>query len=150
MPDLLVEIGCDEIPARMLPEGLGLLWGGIAATLKTYRLLPSDYDTSQEVLGFYTPRRLAVYCPRITAKQPDIEKQISGPSIKVAFKDGAPTPAAQAFAKRVGLSVEQLGRATSPKGEYLVANIVETGRAAIDILAETLPSDISGIYWAKT
>src|SRR5262249_16857490 len=68
---------------------------------------------------------------------------------KVAFKGSVPTPAAEAFAKKVGLSVEQLGRATTPKGEYLIASVVEAGRDAGEILAEALPSDISGVYWAK-
>lgn len=150
MPDLLLEIGCEEIPARMLEEGLGLLWGSVIATLRTYRLLPADYDEVQEAIGYCTPRRLAVFCPRVISRQPNIEKQIMGPSVKVAFRGDVPTPAAEAFAKRVGLPMDRLQRTATPKGHYLVASVVEAGRGADEVLAESLPSDISGIYWKKS
>jgi glycyl-tRNA synthetase beta chain len=67
----------------------------------------------------------------------------------VAFKDGQPTPAAHAFAKRAGVDVSQLQRTATPKGEYLSVKCTKSGRAAAEILAEALPKEIASIYWPK-
>ena len=85
----------------------------------------------------------------IPVAQPDVIEQLTGPSVSVAFKDGQPTPAAHAFAKKAGVDVSQLQRTTTPKGEYLSAKVTKTGRAAAEILAEALPKEIASIYWPK-
>ena len=76
-------------------------------------------------------------------------EQVNGPSVNVAYKDGQPTPAAHAFAKKAGVDVAQLERVTTPKGEYLSAKVTKKGRSAAEILAESLPKEISTIYWPK-
>ena len=86
----------------------------------------------------------------IASAQPDISEQVTGPSLKAAYKDGKPTPAAEAFARKVNVSVDALEKITTPKGEYLAATVQKKGRAAADILAESLPKEIAGIYWAKS
>jgi glycyl-tRNA synthetase beta chain len=96
-----------------------------------------------------TPRRLAVLASAIPAAQPDITEQVNGPSAQVAYKDGQPTPAAHAFAKKVGVDVGKLERVSTPKGEYLSATVTRKGRTAAEILAETLPKEISTLYWPK-
>ena len=96
-----------------------------------------------------TPRRLAVMASGIPASQPDITEQVNGPSAQIAYKDGQPTPAAHAFAKKVGVDVTKLGKISTPKGEYLAATVTRKGRAAAEILAETLPKEISTLYWPK-
>src|SRR5581483_8221852 len=98
---------------------------------------------------FETPRRLAVMASGIPAAQPDVTEEINGPAVSVAFKDGQPGPAAHAFAKKAGVEVAQLGRVTTPKGEYLSAKITKKGRSAAEILAELLPREIASIYWPK-
>src|SRR5207253_7454459 len=75
--------------------------------------------------------------------------KVTGPSVSVSFKDGQPTPAAQAFAKKAGIDVSRLERITTPKGEYLAATVRKKGRAASEILAEFLPKEIASIYWPK-
>jgi glycyl-tRNA synthetase beta chain len=75
---------------------------------------------------------------------------VIGPSASVAFKDGQPTPAAHAFAKKVGVDVSQLQRTSTPKGEYLSAKVTKQGRPASEILAEALPKEIASIYWPKS
>ena len=85
----------------------------------------------------------------IPAAQPDVTEQVTGPSVSVAFKDGQPTPAAHAFAKKAGVDVSQLERITTPKGEYLSAKVTKKGRSAAEILAEALPKEIASIYWPK-
>src|SRR5664279_3824764 len=96
-----------------------------------------------------TPRRLAVLASGIPASQPDITEQVNGPSAQVAYKDGQPTPAAHAFAKKVGVDVGKLEKVSTPKGEYLAATVTHKGRAATEILAETLPKEITSLYWPK-
>ncbi|GAC1435585.1 MAG: glycine--tRNA ligase subunit beta [Terriglobales bacterium] len=99
--------------------------------------------------SFDTPRRLAVLASSLSAAQPDITEQVTGPSVNVAFKDGRPTPAATSFAKKVGSDVAQLSRVQTPKGEYLAATVTKKGRTAQEILLEHLPKEISAIYWPK-
>src|SRR5438132_262846 len=96
MPELLLEIGCEEIPARMIQEGLKILRIIVQDSLKPHKLLPPDYDDAKEVLDFCTPRRISIYFPRVIAQQSDGEEQLVGPALKIAFKDGHPTQAAEA------------------------------------------------------
>jgi len=108
------------------------------------RLLPEGALTSLD-----TPRRLSVLAANIPASQPDVVEEQTGPSVAIAFKDGQPTPAAHAFAKKNGVDVSQLQRTTTAKGEYLVARVTKKGRSAADILAGALPKEIAAIYWPK-
>jgi glycyl-tRNA synthetase beta chain len=144
MPDFLLEIGCEEIPARMIDAASQELRERVSALLSRERLPP------REVTYFDTPRRLAVIAAGIPAAQPDVSEQVTGPSASVAYKDGQPTPAAHAFAKKAGVDVAQLEKITTPKGEYLSAKVTRKGRRTADILAETLPKEISSIYWPKS
>jgi len=102
------------------------------------------------VQSYSTPRRLAVLVSGVASAQPDVCEQVTGPSLKVAYKDGAPTPAAEAFARKVNVPVDALGKITTSKGEYLAATVQKKGRPATEILAEALPKEIAGIYWAKS
>jgi len=143
MPDFLLEIGCDEIPARMIEAASEELRERVSNLLSRERLMAG------EVRSLDTPRRLAVMASGISAAQPDITERISGPSVKVAYKDGEATPAALAFAKKAGVDVAQLERITTPKGDYLSATITKHGRGAGEILAEHLPRELASIYWPK-
>ena len=106
-------------------------------------------EIANQVTHFDTPRRLAVLATGIAASQADVVEQVTGPSVNVAYKDGQPTPAAHAFAKKAGVDVSQLEKVTTPKGEYLAARIKKKGRSAAEILAEALPKEIATIYWPK-
>jgi glycyl-tRNA synthetase beta chain len=143
MADFLLEIGCEEIPARMIDAASRELRERVGALLTRERL------AGGEVIAFDTPRRLAVMASGITAAQADVTEQVTGPSINVAYKDGQPTPAAQAFAKKAGVDVAQLEKVSTPKGEYLAAKVTKRGRSAAAILGENLPKEISTIYWPK-
>jgi glycyl-tRNA synthetase beta chain len=144
MPDFLLEIGTEEIPARMIAAAQAELQRRVSDLLNRERLPAAGTMSSVD-----TPRRLAVLAPGIPAAQPDVTEQINGPAVSVAFKDGQPTPAAHAFAKKAGVDVAQLERVTTPKGEYLSAKITKRGRRAAEILAESLPKEIASIYWPK-
>jgi len=145
MPDFLLEIGCEEIPARMLSGAQNDLQFAIAKLLADQKL-----SEGSEVTSYSTPRRLAVRCERIQTRQQDTEEQLQGPSVKVAFKDGKATAAAEAFAKKAGVAVEKLEKVQTPKGEYLSAKVVKKGRTAREILSELLPKEIASIYWPKS
>jgi len=143
MPDFLLEIGCEEIPARMIDAASQELRERVGALLTRERL------SGNEVTSFETPRRLAVMVSGIASAQADVTEQISGPSVNVAYKDGQPTPAALAFAKKAGIDVARLEKISTPKGEYIAAKVTRKGRSAAEILAEALPKEISTIYWPK-
>jgi len=144
MSDFLLEIGCEEIPARMIDAASRELRERLNMLLQRERLEPVGAISYLD-----TPRRLAVLASGIPASQPDITEQVNGPSTQIACKDGQPTPAAHAFAKKVGVDVGKLEKVTTPKGEYLAATVTRKGRAAAEILAETLPKEISALYWPK-
>jgi len=112
-------------------------------------LLTRERLGNSEVVSFETPRRLAVLASGISPAQDDVTEQITGPSANVAYKDGQPTPAAHAFARKAGVDVSQLQRLSTPKGEYLAALVTKKGRSAANILAESLPKEIATIYWPK-
>jgi len=143
MPDFLLEIGCEEIPARMIDAASQELRERMAALLVRERLGGGAITT------FETPRRLAILASGIASAQEDVTEQVTGPSAHIAYKDGQPTPAAHAFAKKTGVDVSQLERVSTPKGEYLAAKVTKKGRSAAEILADSLPKEIATIYWPK-
>lgn len=144
MADFLLEIGCEEIPARMIDGAREELARRVGELLSRERLVEAP-----AVEPFSTPRRIAVLAKGIAASQPDVEEQVMGPAVKVAYKDGQPTPAAHAFAKKAGVDLSQVQKVETPKGEYLSAKVVKKGRTAREILSETLPKEIASLYWAK-
>ena len=143
MPDFLLEIGCEEIPARMIEAASRELRDRVSGLLTRERL------SGGEVTSFDTPRRLTVMASGVAISQDDVVEQMNGPSVNVAYKDGMPTPAAQAFAKKAGIDVSQLERVSTPKGEYISAKVTKKGRRTSEILANDLPKEIATIYWPK-
>jgi len=144
MSDFLLEIGTEEIPARMIDAA------SLELRERVQKLLERERLPEKELTFVDTPRRLALIAAGIPAAQPDLTEQVTGPSLSVAYKDGQPTPAAHAFAKKVGVDVSQLGKTSTPKGEYLAATVTKKGRTAAEILAEALPKEIASIYWPKS
>jgi glycyl-tRNA synthetase beta chain len=145
MADFLLEIGLEEVPARMIAGAEAELGRRVNDLLTRERLLASG----SKLTTYSTPRRLAVLVEGVLASQSDTEEQLTGPSWKVAFKDGKPTPAAEAFAKKAGVAVAALEKITNPKGEYVGATVKRQGRAASELLAVELPKEVLGLYWAK-
>jgi glycyl-tRNA synthetase beta chain len=144
MPDFLLEIGCEEIPARMIDAA------ALDLRERVQKLLEREHlSATGTISSLDSPRRLAVLASGIPVAQPDVTEQVTGPSANVAFKDGQPTPAAHAFARKAGVDVSQLERATTPKGEYLAAKITKKGLPATEVLSQLLPKEITSIYWPK-
>ena len=131
MADFLLEIGLDEIPARMIAGAEAELGKRVKELLERERLLGG----AGTVKTYSTPRRLAVLVEDVLAAQADTEEKLTGPPWKVAFKDGVPTAVAEAFAKKSGLDVAALEKVTNAKGEYVGATVKKLGRAAAELLA---------------
>ena len=145
MSDFLLEIGLEEVPARMIAGAEAELGRRVHDALTRERLLAEGAS----VKTFSTPRRLAVLVQGVLAAQPDTDEQMTGPSWKVAFKDGAPTPAAEAFAKKAGVPVSALEKVTTAKGEYVGVTVRRQGVSAAQLLATELPKEVLALYWAK-
>ncbi len=145
MSDFLLEIGLEEVPARMIASAEAELGRRVNELLTRERLLgPAASLTTSS-----TPRRLAVLVEDVLPRQADSEEKLTGPSWKVAFKEGAPTAAAEAFAKKAGVAVSALEKVTTPKGEYVGATVKRQGRTAGQIFASELPREVLSLYWAK-
>jgi len=145
MADFLLEIGLDEIPARMIAAAEAELGRRVNDLLTRERLL----GPQGKVTTYSTPRRLALVVEDVLATQADTEEKLTGPSWKVAFKDGTTTPAAEAFAKKAGVDVSALEKVTNAKGEYVGVTVKRQGVAAPQMLAAELPKEVLSIYWAK-
>ncbi len=145
MADFLFELGLEEIPARMIAGAEAELGRRVNELLTRERLLADG----AKLTTYSTPRRLAVLVEDVLPSQADTEEKLTGPSWKVAFKDGAPTKAAEAFAAKAGVPVASLVKITNAKGEYVGATVKRLGRAASELLATELPKEVLGLYWAK-
>ena len=145
MSDFLLEIGLEEVPARMIAGAEAELGRRVKELLTRERLLAPE----AKLTTYSTPRRLAVLVEGVLAAQADAEEQLTGPSWKVAFKDGAATAAAEAFAKKAGVAVTALKKVTTAKGEYVGVTVKREGVGATQLLAGELPKEVLGLYWAK-
>jgi len=145
MAEFLLEIGLEEVPARMIAGAEAELGRRVKDLLTLERLLGPD----AKVTTYSTPRRLAVLVEDVMARQADGVEELTGPSWKVAFNEDVPTAAAEAFAKKAGVAVNALKKVTNAKGEYVGASVKRPGRAATELLAAELPKEVLGLYWAK-
>ena len=145
MAEFLFEIGLEEVPARMIAGAQAELQRRVVAMRERERLVSAGVGSK----SFSTPRRLAVWVAGVAARQKDVAEELVGPAVKIAYKDGVPTAAAMAFAKKAGVDVAALKTVTTAKGEYLAATSVKAGREAAEMIAEELPKELAGIYWAK-
>ena len=142
--DLLLEIGCEELPASFVDAALRALPDLLKKRLSDLRL------THGAIRPLGTPRRLAVLIAGVAERQPDLEEEVTGPPVKAAFKDGAPTKAAEAFASKIGGTVADLRRVETPKGEYLVGTRREAGKLASALLPEALAQIATAIPFRKS
>jgi glycyl-tRNA synthetase beta chain len=140
MPDLLLELRSEEIPARMQRKAAGDLKKMMTDGLVEAGL---TYEAARE---YWTPRRLALDIRGVTARSKDISEEIKGPSTK------APEQAVQGFLRKAGLSsiAEAHIHADPKKGDFYVAHIAKPGRAAEEIIAELVPGAIRDFPWPKS
>ena len=143
--ELLLEIGCEEIPASWLPGLTAQLGTQLDARLKDLRLLPEA-----PIETFSTPRRLTARIAKLAERQTDFEELVTGPPVSAAVgKDGAPSPAAAGFAKKYGVDVDALERVETPKGAYLAYRVHQRGRATADVLADVMTGILRHMTFPK-
>jgi len=140
MPDLLLELRSEEIPARMQRRAAEDLKKLVTDALVERGFL---YDGAK---AFATPRRLALHVAGLPARGKDVREERKGPRV------GAPEGAVQGFLKSSGLaSLDQATIVSDPKkGEFYVAVIEKPGRDTLDVLAEILPAIIRSFPWPKS
>jgi glycyl-tRNA synthetase beta chain len=138
--EFLVEIGTEELPPKALPRLSMAFAEGLREGLAEARL------EHGEIRRYATPRRLALRVSQLAARQPDIESELRGPPVKVAFDaDGQPTRAAEAFAQKCGVSVSDLERMETPKGDWVVFRGTDAGRPAEELLPELVARSLAGL-----
>ncbi len=139
MPNFLLEIGTEELPADFVDSAIAQWQEKIEADLQAEFLQPSQ-------INFYgTPRRLAILIEGLADKQPDREEEIKGPPVALAFKDGKPTKAAEGFARKQEVSLDDLQVKTTDKGEFVFIEKKIKGRDITEILQEYIPHWINGL-----
>ena len=140
MPDLLLELRSEEIPARMQRKAAGDLRKLVTDGMVEAGL---TYEGCQE---YWTPRRLTLDIRGVTARSKDVREERKGPKV------GAPDKAVEGFLRSAGLSsVDEATIQSDPKkGDFYVAAIERPGRAAEEIVAELMPGIIRGFPWPKS
>jgi glycyl-tRNA synthetase beta chain len=139
MPDLLIELFSEEIPARMQARAAEDL-----RKLVTDRMVAAGlvYEGAK---AFATPRRLALAVAGVPGRQPDVKEEKKGPRV------GAPEGAIKGFLKAAGLaSIDQAKVVQDKKGDFYVAVIEKPGRPAIEVLAEIVPEVVKTFPWPKS
>jgi glycyl-tRNA synthetase beta chain len=140
MPDLLIELRSEEVPARMQRKAAADLKKAVTDALVDAGL---TYEAARE---HWTPRRLALDLRGLTASSKDVHEEIKGPSTK------APEQAVAGFMRKAGLNdiSEAHIQSDSKKGDFYVARISKPGRKAEEIIAEVMPGIIRGFPWPKS
>ena len=139
MPDLLLELFSEEIPARMQARAAEDLRKAVTDRLVDAGLL---YDGAKT---FVTPRRLALAVQGVPVRQPDRREEKKGPRV------GAPESAIAGFLKAAGLkSLAEAKVQPDKKGDFYVAVVEKPGRAALDVISEILPEVIKSFPWPKS
>ncbi|MCI2399319.1 glycine--tRNA ligase subunit beta [Aliiroseovarius subalbicans] len=138
MPDLLIELFSEEIPARMQARAASdlkkLVTDGMVEAGLTYA----------DAAAFATPRRLVLAVEGVLAQSPDTREERKGPKV------GAPERAIEGFLRGAGLTMDQLEERDTPKGAVYFATIEKAGRPAAEIIAEVLDKTIRNFPWPKS
>jgi glycyl-tRNA synthetase beta chain len=135
---LLLELFCEEIPARMQKRAVDDLKALITDGLKGASL------SFEEAHGYVTPRRLAIVVDGIPEAQPDVSEERRGPRVD------APEKAIEGFLKGNGVSLDQCEKRDTGKGEFWFAVIDREGRPTADVLKTLLPESIHKLSWQKS
>ena len=142
---LLIEIGCEEIPARMIGPAASDLAALVSGILDRAGL------SHGAVTSWGGPRRLAVRVDDVSGRQADREETVLGPAAAVAFgPDGKATPAGAGFARKQGIAPEALVRLDTGKGAYAGFARRVTGKTLEQVLASSLPQAVASMSFPKT
>jgi len=143
--ELILEVGCEELPASWLP-GLTQQVGEVVVAELLERRLPPEAPAET----YSTPRRLTVRIARLAERQSDLEELITGPPVSAGVNpDGTATAAGAGFAQKNGVDVTALERVTTPKGLYLAYRKRQRGKAAVDVLPDVLGGVLRRLSFPK-
>ena len=143
--ELLVEIGCEEIPARFLPPTLEQLEKKAKAAFEKSKIGHSKITT------FGTPRRIGIAVNDMADTQESWEESKTGPFVNKAFDEsGKPTKAAEGFARSCGVTIEELSRTETKKGEKLYFSKTVEGKDTKDVLCAILPELIMSLDFPRS
>ncbi|MCE2513746.1 MAG: glycine--tRNA ligase subunit beta [Acidobacteria bacterium] len=143
--ELLVEVGCEEMPAGWIPGLEVQLAERLAARLAEARIAART-----PIRAFVGPRRLVATVAELADRQSDLEETITGPPVRAAFDaEGEPTRAALGFARKQGVDVSALARVVTPKGEYLACHRRLAGRTTRSLLGGVLAATLRALSFPK-
>jgi glycyl-tRNA synthetase beta chain len=143
--ELLIEIGCEELPASWLPG----LTRQVGEAVKV-RLAESRLTIDAPIEAFSTPRRLTVCVAKVAERQTDFEELVTGPPVSAAFDaSGQPTGAALGFARKQGVEVSALDQIATPKGIYLGVRKKLRGKPTVDVLPDVLAAVLRDLSFPK-
>ncbi|MDE2069765.1 MAG: glycine--tRNA ligase subunit beta [Gammaproteobacteria bacterium] len=129
-----MEIGTEELPPKDLAGLAGAFHSSVLEQLKHNRLCPESFSAGET---YFSPRRLAIYLPRILIKQSDRTEERLGPAFSAAFDgEGRPTKAAEGFARSCGVTVGQLEHRQTVKGERLAYRLKLESQTAAELLPQ--------------
>ena len=141
--NLLIELGCEELPAQGLTELAGQLRDGVAAGLKKRGL------SFHNAAALWTPRRLVVQVFNLALEQAAQLTERRGPALAAALKDGAPSKALLGFAASCGVGVEALEKLETDKGSWFVHRASVPGRATTALIPEVLAEALASLAIPK-
>jgi len=145
MPELLLEIGCEEIPARFIPEALAQL------KARAEEIFSRERISFNALKSFGTPRRLVLLVEELSSVQANKPIEKWGPFVNQAFdSEGRPTKSALGFAKSMGVDLNQIQRKATDKGERLYFGTEEKGKKTEHLLKTILPELILGLSFPKS
>ena len=144
--NLVLEIGCEELPASFQLPALAYLAAELNQGLDEARLNGDGQGQRATIATYATPRRLALVATAIASKAPDVRKKLSGPPLKQAQADGKWTKAAEGFAKKAGVALEAL----KIEGDRVVVEQELSGQTAAEALPPLLEKMIRSIPFRKS
>ena len=141
MPEFLLEVGCEELPASFVEKAYQDLADSLSKELEAVGVKQSD------PVVYGTPRRLIVSFPELAATQPDSSKEQRGPSLAAAFTpEGEPTNALKGFCKSQGVEISDLRK----DDQYVWVTKFQAGVPTAELLATIVPKAILGLNFEKS
>ncbi len=137
-PDLLIEIGTEDLPARYVELLAEALRRGVTGGLLANGIQQDNFKS------FATPRRIALLVEGVTTKQDDRSMERRGPALSAAYKDGQPTQAALGFAKSCGVPFDKLEKLETEKGAWLIHRSTQKGKNTVELIPEIFEETLKG------
>ena len=144
MPNMLVEIYTEELPASYIEPALKQMKGLLKEQLLQYGLAYKDLGAEG------TLRRLVLFAEDLPEQTPERTEEVQGPPARIAFPGGRPSKAAEGFARKFGLSPEELTIRETPNGPYCFVTVTKPSRKTLLILAEAVPHILGGVRFPKS